>query len=51
MKNSVAKVPFPAGLEAIFDEEFGEYLSGTVSGRTLSEHLKSRVWLYQEEQK
>ena len=51
MKNSVAKVPFPAGLEAIFDEEFGEYLSGFIDDRTLSEHLKSRVWLYQEEQK
>ena len=42
---------FPAGLQKVFDEEFGDYLAGRIDGRALDEHLKSRVWLYLEETK
>ena len=42
---------FPAGLQKVFDEEFGDYLAGRIDGRALDEHLKSRVWLYLEESK
>ncbi|MCR4599742.1 MAG: hypothetical protein K5678_12010 [Acetatifactor sp.] len=42
---------FPAGLQRVFDEEFGDYLAGRIDGRALDEHLKSRVWLYLEESK
>ena len=51
LQNSAVERNFPPGLQAVFDEEFGEYLDGTIDGKALAEHLKSRVWLYLEEQK
>lgn len=51
IKNSKVRKPFPEGLEAVFDEEFGDYLAGTIDGISLDDHLKSRVWLYLEESK
>lgn len=49
--NSVPKKNFPTALQAVFDEEFSEYLGGRIDGKALDSHLKSRVWLYLEEQK
>ena len=49
--NSIVEKNFPAGLQHVFDEEFGEYLDGRIDGKTLDDHLKNRVWLYLEEAK
>ena len=49
--NSIPKKVFPASLQAVFDEEFSDYLGGRIDGKALDSHLKSRVWLYLEEQK
>lgn len=51
LKKAVPQRSFPVALENIMDEEFGAYLKGGIDGKTLSEHLKSRVWLYLEESK
>ena len=49
--NSIVEKDFPAGLQHVFDEEFGEYLDGRIDGKTLDDHLKNRVWLYLQEAK
>lgn len=51
IQNSVAKKEFPAGLQRIFDEEFGDYLDGRIDGKMLDNHLKNRVGLYLKENK
>ncbi len=47
----VVKKTFPAGLQKVFDEELGDYLNGRIDEKALTNHLKSRVWLYLEEMK
>ncbi len=49
--NGTTKKSFPSSLQKVFDEEFGDYLSGRIDGKALSEHLKSRVTLYLQESK
>lgn len=51
MENSVIKKQLPAGLKGVFDEEFGDYIDGRIGEKALDDHLKSRVWLYLEEEK
>lgn len=49
--NSKVRKSFPVGLQQIFDEEFGDYLSEMINDKILVDHLKSRVWLFLEESK
>lgn len=51
IKNGTVQRSFPPGLQRIFDEEIDAYLSGGIDGKVLDDHLRSRVWLYLEEQK
>ena len=51
IQHAKVRKPFPASLQRVFDEEFGMYLSGTIDGEMLDDHLKSRVWLYMVESK
>ena len=51
MENSVVKKQLPTGLKGVFDEEFGDYVNGRISEKALNDHLKSRVWLYLEEER
>ncbi len=51
IENGVVKKSFPTGLQKVFDEELGDYLTGRIDGKALDNHLKSRVWLYLEELK
>lgn len=51
IRNGTVQKSFPAGLQRVFDEELGDYLNGRIDGKALDDHLKSRVWLYLEEQK
>lgn len=51
LSNSVPKKSFPIALKKMFDEEIDNYLKGEIDGKALAEHLKSRTWLYLEEQK
>ena len=49
IQDSTPKKSFPSSLQKVFDEEFGDYLSGRIDGKALSEHLKSRVTLWLQE--
>ena len=49
IRNSIPGKAFPTGLQTVFDEEFGEYLDGKISGSALDDHLRNRVWLYLQE--
>lgn len=49
IKNSIVQKTFPTSLQNVFDEELGAFLRGTIDGKALSDHLRSRVGLYLEE--
>jgi len=51
LRESAVERNFPPGLQRVFDEEFRDYFDGKKDGKALAEHLKSRVWLYLEEEK
>lgn len=51
IKNGTVQRSFPPSLQRIFDEEIEAYLNGGIDGKVLDDHLRSRVWLYLEEQK
>ncbi len=51
IEKGAVKKTFPAGLQKVFDEELGDYLNGRIDEKALTNHLKSRVWLYLEEMK
>ena len=51
INNSIVQKEFPAGLQKIFDEEIDDFLDGKIDRKSLYDHLKSRTWIYLEEQK
>ncbi|MBR3470424.1 MAG: hypothetical protein IKH28_12150 [Lachnospiraceae bacterium] len=50
LQNSVVQKSFPPGLQDAFDEELNDYLKGNTDAEAFNEHLKSRTWLYLQEQ-
>jgi ABC-type glycerol-3-phosphate transport system substrate-binding protein len=49
IQNAVIQRGFPFGLQQVFDEEFGDYVSGRIGDSALTDHLKNRVRLYLSE--